>query len=65
MPVMDGYEATKQIRSQNKYNKLPVIALTANAMKQDIEKVLNTGMNDHIAKPIDPEVMFLTIGKWI
>jgi len=65
MPVMDGYEATKQIRSQEKFKDLPVIAMTANAMKQDIEKVLEVGMNDHIAKPIKPEVMFSTMEKWI
>jgi len=65
MPVLDGYEATKKIRQQPKFKNLPVIALTANALKQDIEKALASGMNDHIAKPIDPDKMFSTIGKWI
>lgn len=65
MPVMDGYEATRKIREQEKFQGLPVIALTANAMKEDIEKVLRSGMNDHIAKPINPDVMFMTIAGWI
>jgi CheY-like chemotaxis protein/two-component sensor histidine kinase len=65
MPVMDGHEAARQIRLQEKFKHLPVIAMTANAMKGDKEKVLVAGMNDHIAKPIDPDVMFATIAKWI
>jgi signal transduction histidine kinase/CheY-like chemotaxis protein len=65
MPVMDGYEATREIRKLEKFNDMPVIALTANAMKKDIEKVLKTGMNDHIAKPINPDQMFVTMAKWI
>ncbi len=65
MPEMDGYEATKKIRENENYNKLPVIAMTANAMKQDVDKVLSVGMNDHIAKPINPNEMFLTILKWV
>jgi len=65
MPVMDGYEATRQIRKQEKFRYLPVIALTANAMKGDKEKALRAGMNDHIAKPVDPDAMFSTIAKWI
>ncbi|MBF0265927.1 MAG: response regulator [Gammaproteobacteria bacterium] len=65
MPVMDGYEATRKIREQNKYQNLPIIALTANVMKEDIEKGKKSGMNDFIAKPIDPENMFCTMAKWI
>lgn len=65
MPVMDGYEATLKIREQEKYNNLPIIAMTANAMKQDVEKVLAVGMNDHIPKPINPELMYATVAKWI
>jgi len=65
MPVMDGYEATRQIRSQNKYKDLPIIAMTANAMKGDKEKVLACGMNDHIAKPLNNNLMFTTMAKWI
>ena len=65
MPVMDGYEATRQIRQQSRFDRLPVIAMTANAMQRDREKALEVGMNDHIAKPIDPDLMFLTLAKWI
>ncbi len=57
MPVMDGYEATLRIRQQDEYRNLPIIALTANAMKPDIRKALDVGMNAHIAKPIDPDQM--------
>ena len=65
MPVMDGYEATRQIRKQEKFRNLPVIAMTANAMKGDREKVLAVGMNDHIPKPFKIDFMFATLAKWI
>ncbi|WP_321417854.1 cache domain-containing protein [uncultured Desulfobacter sp.] len=65
MPVMDGYETTRKIREQEKFKDLPIIAMTANAMVGDREKALNVGMNDHIAKPIDPDEMYRTMAKWI
>ena len=65
MPVMDGYEATRQIREQEKFKDLPVIAITANAMKGDREKVLAAGMNDHIPKPFKIDVMYATLARWI
>ncbi len=65
MPVMDGYEATRRIRRQAKWKDLPIIAMTANAMKGDREKVLAAGMNDHIAKPVKPTTMFATMARWI
>jgi len=65
MPVMDGYEATRQIRKIAKFEHLPILAMTANAMKGDREKVLQAGMDDHIAKPINPQNMFAIIEKWI
>ncbi len=65
MPVMDGYQATRNIRQIRGLEHLPVIAMTANAMKGDKEKVLKAGMNDHIAKPFDPDVVFLTMARWI
>lgn len=65
MPVMDGYQATRKIRSMAKFQDLPVIAMTANAMAGDKEKVIAAGMNDHIAKPINVNKMFNTMAKWI
>ncbi|MGY6276894.1 response regulator [Methylomonas sp. MgM2] len=65
MPVMDGYEATRRLRSQEKHKALPVLAMTANAMAGDKEKVLTAGMNDHIAKPINVYEMFHIMAKWI
>lgn len=64
MPVMDGYTATQKIRENPKYNCLPIIAMTANAMKSDIDRCFEAGMNDHVAKPIDPEKVFSAIEKW-
>jgi PAS domain S-box-containing protein len=59
MPVMDGYEATKAIRMmQPPMNTVPIVALTANATKNDIEKCLAAGMNDYLAKPFTPEDLF-------
>jgi two-component system, sensor histidine kinase and response regulator len=65
MPVMDGYTATREIRKQTAFDKLPIIAMTANAMAGDREKVLECGMQDHIAKPLDVEVMFATLALWV
>ncbi|WP_371188114.1 response regulator [Thalassotalea maritima] len=65
MPVMDGYTATKKIRQQSKYEALPIIAMTANAMTGDREKAIAVGMNDHIAKPVNVNHMFKTMAKWI
>jgi len=65
MPVMDGYEATRHIRRQRKFDNLPIIAMTANAMESDKENVLAVGMNDHLAKPFAPDVMYRTIAKWL
>lgn len=65
MPVMDGYQATREIRKQSRFDALPVIALTANTMQGDREKALAAGLNDHIAKPVDPDVMFVTMAKWV
>ncbi|MAZ86665.1 MAG: hypothetical protein CL693_03395 [Cellvibrionaceae bacterium] len=65
MPVMDGYTATRKLREDPQFSDLPVLAMTANAMAGDREKALAAGMNDHIAKPINPNVMFRTMADWI
>ncbi|WP_375753921.1 response regulator [Vibrio sp. HN007] len=65
MPIMDGYQATREIRKQPEFAKLPILAMTANAMAGDKEMVIGAGMNDHISKPIDIEDMFTTMAKWI
>jgi CheY-like chemotaxis protein len=64
MPVMDGYEATRAIRRDTRWANLPIIAMTANAMVGDREKAIASGMNDHIAKPIQVAEMLATIGRW-
>jgi CheY-like chemotaxis protein len=65
MPVMDGIEATRAIRSDPNYQALPIIAMTANALVSDREACLQAGMNDHIAKPIDPDQLFGVLLRWI
>lgn len=65
MPVMDGLTATREIRRQKRFAKLPILAMTANAMQQDYEACIASGMNDHIAKPIDPNDLFGKLLKWI
>ena len=65
MPVMDGYEATRKIRelADPGLAEVPIIAVTANAFGEDVRKALSTGMNDHIAKPIDPAELEKTLDK--
>jgi PAS domain S-box-containing protein len=65
MPVMDGLTATRKIREDGRFEGLPVLAMTANATVEDREKSLAHGMDDHIAKPINPEILFNTLLKWI
>ncbi len=65
MPVMDGISATKAIRSNPRFVSLPIVAMTANAMDRDREMCLAAGMNDHLAKPIDPDKLFRTLLQWI
>jgi CheY-like chemotaxis protein len=62
---MDGYEATRALRQQPQWLDLPVIAMTANAMAGDRDKVLAAGMNDHVAKPINVNELFATLARWI
>ncbi|MCL9781331.1 response regulator [Vibrio sp. S4M6] len=65
MPVMDGYEATAYIRKELGDTSIPIIAMTANVMEQDKEKIIAVGMNDMVAKPIDVDNMFKTLSRWI
>ena len=65
MPVMDGFEATRQIRQLAGGDELPIVAMTAAAMREDHEKCLAVGMNDHIAKPIDPKQLTEALRRWI
>ena len=65
MPVMDGFTATGKIREQERYNALPVLAMTANATNEDREKSLAAGMNEHLAKPINPQLLFDALLRWI
>jgi PAS domain S-box-containing protein len=65
MPVMDGYTATREIRKDERFKELPIIAMTAHAMAGDEAKSLESGMNGHVAKPIDPDQLFSTLQKWI
>lgn len=65
MPVMDGYTATRKIRKRPGLKKLPIIAMTANAMVEDRQRALDAGMNDYIVKPVRPAHMFEIMAKWI
>ena len=62
MPEMDGYEAVKQIRMFNK--TIPIIAQTAYALSNDIEKIMKSGFDDYITKPIDKNLLFESIDKY-
>ena len=66
MPVMNGYEATAAIRSlPGKRGKLPIVAMTANAFAEDVQLAKNTGMNGHIAKPLDMNKLNEVLESWL
>jgi CheY-like chemotaxis protein len=65
MPEMDGYEAMRRIRSNVEFKDLPVIALTAKAMKEDKQKCIDAGANDYITKPIDLERLLSLMRVWL
>jgi two-component system sensor histidine kinase/response regulator len=64
MPIMDGYQATAKLRSDARFATLPIIAMTAHATVEERQRCLDAGMNDHISKPIDPEHLFETVGRF-
>ncbi|MEF9896438.1 MAG: response regulator, partial [Clostridia bacterium] len=67
MPVMDGLTAAKSIRQMRKADakEIPIIAMTANAFDEDIEKTKAAGMNAHLAKPIDPQLLYQTLQRFL
>ena len=65
MPEMDGYEAMQEIRKERRFAKLPIIALTAKAMKNDREKCIEAGANDYISKPVDMDKLLSMLRVWL
>ena len=65
MPEMDGYTAMREIRARPEFKRLPIIALTAKAMKDDQEKCMAAGANDYIAKPLDIEKLLSLVRVWM
>ena len=64
MPVMDGYAATAEIRTLGRKSKVPIIALTANAMEGDRERCVQAGMDDYLSKPVSPAELEDVIRRW-
>ncbi|GAA5315646.1 MAG: hypothetical protein AseanaTS_08510 [Candidatus Pelagadaptatus aseana] len=65
MPEMDGYTATRKLREMEAFKQLPIIAMTANAMKGDREKCLEAGMSDYLSKPLDPDQLASKLQQWL
>jgi CheY-like chemotaxis protein len=65
MPVMDGLTATREIRKDSRWNKLPIITLTAKAMPDDQERCLRAGANDYMAKPLDVDKLLSLVRVWM
>ncbi len=65
MPIMDGLEATRNIRKIEAWKEIPIIAMTAHAFEEDIENCMSAGMNDHVSKPVEPQKLYATLYKWL
>ena len=65
MPEMDGYTATQHIRQQQRFQEMPIIAMTAHALESDRQQCLQVGMDDYISKPIEPELLYTRLAHWI
>ena len=65
MPVLDGYETARRIRAQERFTKLPVIALTAKAMKEDRQKCIDAGATDYLSKPVDQDRLLSLLRVWL
>jgi CheY-like chemotaxis protein len=65
MPELDGIEATKAIRLLGGYAATPILAMTANAFAEDRQSCIDAGMNDHLSKPVMPEVLYQALLKWL
>ena len=65
MPVVNGIEATRAIRAMPGRENLPILAMTANAFEEDWPACIDAGMNDHIGKPVDPDVLYSALLRWL
>jgi CheY-like chemotaxis protein len=65
MPNLNGVDATKAIRADSLNRATPILAMTANAFDEDRQACLEAGMNEHLAKPVDPDLLYETLLKWL